>query len=206
MKNATFLAVIILLLTQSVLAQKANSIYLQFGKKATPSSINYDYRVYQTADTGVQIFGHVGFGSFAQEEILKTKVIPASYINPNTGSTVVDLILFFTFREPSYTKEQKQYTNINFVKIGSKILFGKDKIKLEVGLNSRIDFVKQETQIWENEAAKTSQFTTLSILPSSALRYDGKKMILRSGIELNRAYNNPNNYKFEFFLGAGLQF
>lgn len=206
MKKATFFAAIVLFLTQAVLAQKTNAIYWQFGKKATPGSINYDRRVYQTADKGVQIFGHVGFGGFSQEEILKTKVIPASYVDPHTGSTVLDLAVFFIFSDPSHTEEQKQFTNVNFLNVGGKMLFGKEKIKLEVGLNSRVDFVKQDTQIWQNEVAKTNQFTKFSILPSAALRYDGKGLTLRSGTELNRVYNNPNNYQFAFFLGAGFQF
>ncbi len=187
-------------------AQYNNHIYMQIGTSGSPNSINYDRCFYKSTDENLKFYARLGVGNFSFSETIGSKFIPGTKSYINTSSLLLNIFWYSVFSTSDQTIYREQNFDVNNLFLGSKMVLGNKAFKFELGLSSRLDFVKQNIDAWENEPVRSQQFTKLTFLPSAVLNYSFYNFVVRGGGELHKTYGNQEGIEFPFFLGFGFQF
>ena len=187
-------------------AQYNNHIYMQIGAGGSPNSVNYDRYFYKSTDANLKCYARIGVGNFDFSETIGSKFIPGTKSYINSSSLLLNIFWYSVFSTKDQTIYRNQNFDVNNLFLGSKIVLGSGAFNLEMGLNSRFDFVKQNIDAWENEPARSQRFTKLTFVPSAVLKYSFYNFTIRGGGELHKTYGKQEGVKFPFFAGLGFQF
>ena len=150
-----------LLATSSLFAQKRQLLDLHFNPDASSFACHYEYRLVKDPTQWVHVYGVAGVGRFSSVETINTKVIKGTTYNPNSGSLLLDILVYWVFSTPDKTIERKQSISANTFDVGGKIVIGQGVMNLELGLNTRFDVVKKQVDAWDNVAEQNSRFTLI---------------------------------------------
>ena len=194
-----------LLATSSLFAQKQQLLDLHFNPAASSFASHYEYRLVKDPTEWVHVYGVAGVGKFSSVETINTKVIKGTTYNPNSGSLLLDILVYWLFSTPDKTIERKQYISANTFDVGGKIVIGQGVMNLELGLNTRFDVVKKQVDAWDNIAAENSKFTQVYLLPSAAVRFNFHNFVLRFGVETHKTYQRKE-LELPKFFAIGIQF
>ena len=194
-----------LLATSSLFAQKRQLLDLHFNPAAASFASHYEYRLARDPTQWVHVYGVAGVGKFSSVETINTKVIKGTTYNPNSGSLLLDILVYWVFSTPDKTIERKQYISANTFDVGGKIVIGQGVMNLELGLNTRFDVVKKQVDAWDNISAKNTKFTQVYLLPSAAVRFNFNNFVLRFGVETHKTYQRKE-LELPKFFAIGFQF
>jgi hypothetical protein len=189
-------------------SQKNNIIYTQFTGKNSAFSMNYDRKLgaYHDETGQYSFYGHVGIGTLSSQELMTTKFIKGSLTNANTGSLPLDIIIGIITYEPDKTLERRQFFEVTNYSLGGKILLGKGKLNVIVGLDARYDRVEQRIEPWESTPAQTINFGKTYISPSVGLRLNSKNLMAQLVLAPQTIYGNRGGTDGVVNLGLGFQF
>ena len=194
-----------LLATSPLFAQKRQLLDLHFNPAAASFASHYEYRLAKDPTQWVHVYGVAGVGKFSSVETINTKVIKGTTYNPNSGSLLLDILVYWVFSTPDKTIERKQYISANTFDVGGKIVIGQGVMNLELGLNTRFDVVKKQVDAWDNIAEQNSRFTEVYLLPSAGVRFNFHNFVLRFGVETHKTYQRKE-LELPKFFAIGFQF
>ena len=200
----TFMLVGCLLSLFSLKAQKQHSIFLQtsFTKKI-PFSFHYEYRIYQKDALSLNV--GLGVGTTNYQKVLETYTPPSTFVN--TGEPLTSVI-FSSILNAANTKQEKIETiSITRYSTSGVMLLGNKNHSIEIGLSFCMDALTRSV----NDGIKGNSFTKKSteflVVPSMAYRFQSDKgLSFKTGMNINKLYDNPTDPSPVFFLALGVGF
>jgi hypothetical protein len=206
LQKNSILTLAFLLFSAMAFCQRSDIFYSEFMGKNNSFSMNYDRKLFKFENNYGGLYGHVGIGKMSSQEVIATKFIKAPPNNPNSGSLGLDLFLFFLFFERDKTIERKQFFNVTNYNIGGKILLGTGKINGIIGLDARIDHIRQTIEPWENIPNQTKNFSNVALSPSVGLRWNKDHFMAQILLAPQTTYGNKKRTYGVVNVGMGFQF